>query len=71
MVKPKKHTSKQSKEVFGIALVSKSEENQFGPLALEFDESKYEIWESGMESNLQAKGYDVWHSVVSIDMSTN
>lgn len=65
MGKSKKHTSKRSKEVFGIAIVSKFEENQ----APEFDEAKYEIWESIMKVHLQAQGYDVWHSIVAGDTS--
>lgn len=74
MGRSRKHATKLSKEVSGIAVVSKSvttnEENPVG-LALEFDETKYDIWESRMEACLKVHGYDVWHFVVSGDTSSN
>jgi len=65
--KDAKH-SKESKEFYGVAT---NEVNQVGPPTLEFDEAKYEIWESRKEAYLQAHRYDIWHSIISGDMSTD
>lgn len=57
--------SKESKEDFNIA------NNHLGYLVLEFDEAKYEIWESKMKVYLKAQGCDVWRSIMSGDTSTD
>jgi len=46
-----------------------NEVNQVSPPNPEFDEAKYEIWDSRMKIHLQDQGYDVCQSCVFRDTS--
>jgi len=74
MGRTRKHTSKWSKKVFGISIVSGpitlDEEKQVGPIPL-FNETSYEFWKGRMEAYLGAHGYDVWCSIIYWNIYTN